>query len=150
MSFPFLLGTSVSTFYNDAPCFLFQVKVFCYSVGAEASYVCFPFPMLSVFYCVTMKSAFFVSFLLLIIYLILLSLKRSSLNYVFFPFPNFRCSQHCAVSLSFQFLPCFKSSVCFMVHHINFLFHFTFCNNYVYYKYSIATHVLIFYSLKWI
>jgi hypothetical protein len=61
MNFPIWLSPSVSTFYNDAQCFLLQVKVFCYSVGAEASYVCFP--MLSVFCCVTMKSAFFLCFL---------------------------------------------------------------------------------------
>lgn len=60
MSFPFWLIPSVSTFYNDTPCFLLQVKLFCYSFGAAASYVYFP--MLSVFF-VLPWSQFFLCFL---------------------------------------------------------------------------------------
>lgn len=113
LSFPFWLSPIVSMFYSDAPCFfLLQVKkVFCYSVGAEALYVCFP--MLTVFSYVTMKSAFRdVFFLLLIIYLnyLLLSLKRSSLNCVSLSFAQVLDAVVClVVSYIVQFYHHFNS-----------------------------------------
>jgi hypothetical protein len=147
----------LSMFCNDAhasSCFRLE-KLFCYSVGAETLYGCFT--MLTVFCYVTMKSVFhIVFFLLVVIYLMFLFLKRSFLNYIFFSFAQVLdavvslsvtlCS-FMIISILAWFL---KSSLYCLVYHIDSLLHFTSHNKYLNYEYSIVTPVLIFYSLKWI